>query len=347
VSEPLAVLRVGMCCPVGLDAAQTASAIRAGVTRKTATHLLDQELDPVVIGHLPDALLPRLASALHGHEFTSALETRMLRLAGPALSEVLGRQFEKVVLPLFVATPQPGAGQPQFVSSNFPAALARQAKLRIHDASRVFADGSTGLFSAIEAARDQLLTPGHAKFVIVGGVDSYLDTARIEALQREGRLRTSGPQDGFTPGEAATFMILATRSVCRRHSLTPLAWITGLAVTDPDPEPKPGALAAACGAALASAHGDPIRLVMAGLNGEHRSAREWGVALIRNKPRFAPELRIEHPAEYVGDAGAALAPLMLGIAALQMWARTLPGPALVWASADSGRRGALIMYPGG
>lgn len=348
MSVPLAIMRVGMCCSVGLDAAQTTSSFRAGVTRKSEAPLLDGNLERVIMGYLDDRLLSPLAVSLRERTRKTPLAARMLRLAGPPLRELLAKQFAHAVLPVYLAAPQAPAGQPDFLSADFVPSLAVQAQVQLDlDSSRVFANGGAALFTAIAAARDELLVPGRAKFVIVGGVDSYFDNQRIATLERAGRLRTSGPQDAFTPGEAAAFVILSTEAVCRRHSLAPLAWITGLGT---HAGVGVGTLANACSAALPSPQAAPdpnrlIRLVMAGLNGESHCGRDWGVAFIRNKQHFASALRVEHPAEYTGDTGAALAPLMLGSATLQLRSRTVPGPALVWACSDSDQAGALVLYP--
>jgi 3-oxoacyl-[acyl-carrier-protein] synthase-1 len=346
MSTALAVLRVGMCCSVGLDAAQTASSIRAGVTRKSASRLLDAKGKPVILGHLADELLPRLVPALAGRVGPDSLEARLLRLGGRPLRDVLARQFADVSLPMLLAGPQAIPGEPDFLSSEFPALLAAQAKVKIEPASRVVGRGGTGFFEAILAARDELLVPGRSQFAIVGAIDSWFDDRRIAVLERDDRLRTFGPQDAFTPGEAAAFMILATEASCRRHSLTPLAWITAISLADGSKRRPIGeALATACSSVLATMR-EPVALVMAGLNGENGSAREWGVAALRNREQLATTLRVEHPAEYTGDTGAALAPMMLATAALHLRARTAVGPALVWSSSESGQRGALVLYAG-
>ncbi|MCA9681289.1 MAG: hypothetical protein KC457_03770, partial [Myxococcales bacterium] len=107
-------------------------------------------------------------------------------------------------------------------------------------------------------------------------------------------------------------------------------------------------LSAACQAVFAQtpANAEPVRLVLAGLNGELRSAKEWSLALLRGRGRFAEPLRLEHPAANIGDAGAGLAPLMMATAALRLRAGIVPSPALVWACSDDGLRGAALLYAG-
>ncbi|MFO7562982.1 MAG: hypothetical protein R6X02_10100 [Enhygromyxa sp.] len=340
MSEALAVVSVGACCSVGLSAAETSVSLRAGVTRKSESLLADRALAPVVLGHLDDRLLPPLRSTLRRE--TSPLTARMLRLAGLPLREVLTGPFAGARLPLQLAAP----AMPGLLSPEFLAALAVQAELPLALPHSRLHPGQAGLFAAIAAVTAD---PG-SELVIVGGVDSYYDRERIRALEREDRLRTSGPQDAFTPGEAAAFVMLARAEACRRYALTPLAWITHSRLVD-DPVAADGFEALARGVTSlfeAAAPGGArlgIRSVFAGLNGESKSAREWGIAQVRNTEHFVPGFALEHPAEAIGDAGAALAPLMLAVAALQLRQAKLAGPTLIWAGGEGSQRGALILYP--
>src|SRR5690606_7460137 len=143
MSEALAVLRVGMTCPVGLDAPQTTAAIRAGVARKLETSMLDARLAPVILGHLADELLPPLDPSLAARGRLDPLEARMLRLASGPLRELLSKQFSGATLPVHLAAPQ------GLVSERFLPELARQAGVGIEpSASRVFAGGGASLFEA-------------------------------------------------------------------------------------------------------------------------------------------------------------------------------------------------------
>lgn len=341
MSEALAVVSVGACCSVGLSAAETSVSLRAGVTRKSESLLADRRLAPVVLGHLDDRLLPPLRSELRRK--TSPLAARMLRLAHLPSSEALAGPFAGARLALQLALP----AAPGLLSPEFPAALARQAELSLAlEQSRVH-PGQAGLFGAIAA----VAADPQIELAVVGGVDSYYDQARVRALEREDRLRSSGAQDAFTPGEAAAFVVLARAGACRRLGLTPLAWITHSTLAD-DPEAADGFEALARGVTSLFEAAGPggarlgIRSVFAGLNGESKSAREWGVALVRNTEQFVPGFALEHPASALGDAGAALAPLMLAVAALQLRQGKLAGPTLIWAGSEGPQRGALILYPG-
>jgi 3-oxoacyl-[acyl-carrier-protein] synthase-1 len=218
----------------------------------------------------------------------------------------------------------------------------------------VFPTGHAGFFAALQHAQAQVIDPGWAEFAVVGGVDSWLDLYRLALLDQEDRLLTFGVQDAFTPGEGAAFVLVASRNACARYRLSPLGWIDAVGVGQ-EPGHRYGdqpylgeGLAAAVGQALQQLgeHAPLVRLVMAGFTGESMHAKEWGVAYMRNRKRFADPLRIEHSAEYAGDAGAGLAPMMLGAAVLGMRDGEAEGPALVWASSEQAQRGALVVRAG-
>jgi 3-oxoacyl-[acyl-carrier-protein] synthase-1 len=260
--------------------------------------------------------------------------------------------------PLLLAAPA-SPSQPLVVPSLL-GQLARQTGAPVDvAASRLFALGHAGLFSAVEYARTQLFEPGKAELAVVGGVDSYLDLQRLGELDADARLATDLPKDAFTPGEGAAFVLIAPRSACRRHGLEPLAWISAVGLGTESghrrsTEPFRGdGLALAFARALAERdrpHDGPreggperVRTVMAGFTGESCHAKEWGVAYVRHAERFAEALRVEHPAEYTGDMGAALAPMMLVITAIGLRRGHVAGPVLVWASSDGPERGALVV----
>lgn len=352
MKEPVAILRVGMFCPVGLDAEQTTASIMAGVPRKLETSFRSKLGERIVMGHLPEDVLPPLVRELEESKARpNELVTRLLQLATPALQEVLGETSTGVGPPLFLAGPEAAPGEPALVTGVLLGQLARQAKVSLAlETSRLFPTGRAGFFTAVQEASTKLLATGAAEFVVVGGVDSYFDAERSSRLEQEGRLLTNGVQDAFTPGEGAAFLLLASRAACVRHRLDPLAWIVGVGTAEEpghrySERPHRGdGLSAAFGQIFRAIGGSAggVRLVMAGLNGESLHAKEWGVACVRHRAAFVDSLRVEHPAEYTGDAGAALAPMMLAMTTLELKGKRLEGPALVWAASDGAERGAVL-----
>jgi 3-oxoacyl-[acyl-carrier-protein] synthase-1 len=150
-------------------------------------------------------------------------------------------------------------------------------------------------------------------------------------------------------------LLLAPARRGRGHGSAPLARVAGVGrgheaghLYSSEPHRGDG-LAAAVRAALdagAGAEADPsarVACIYAGLNGESYWGKELGVAQIRCADRLLDPIRIEHPADCCGDAGAALGPLMLGLAALDLARGRVDGPCLVWAGSDRGERVAALL----
>lgn len=261
-----------------------------------------------------------LNSALSPMGMSSSHE-RMLRLGGPALAEAAAAAPEPA--PLYLALPEavPGApGSQDADGRTFIQQLAVQAGIAIDEKrSIVYRLGGAGpLFALLDALK--ALTTRRASTVIVGGVDTFLALRRIGALDSEGRLLGRSTRTGFIPGEGAGFLLLrAAQSGQRGQLFQPpaapvLARIVGVGTGMEkghrySKEPYRGD-------GLAEAFEDlfertppnqpKARCVYAGFNGEDMPAKEWGVSRLRNSDRFAEELQVEHPADCIGDAGAAL-----------------------------------------
>ena len=88
---------------------------------------------------------------------------------------------------------------------------------------------------------------------------------------------------------------------------------------------------------------DPVRTIWAGLNGESFWAKELGVAYLRNSQRFEEPVRMEHPADGLGDAGAALGPIMVGLAAEALHREYRRGPCLVYCGSDREQRVTVLL----
>jgi 3-oxoacyl-[acyl-carrier-protein] synthase-1 len=76
--------------------------------------------------------------------------------------------------------------------------------------SRVVARGRAGMTEALGAAL-ALLKDSSIPYCLVGGVDCFVDTARVAALVDDERLLTQSNKDGFKPGEAGVMLLLTNR----------------------------------------------------------------------------------------------------------------------------------------
>ena len=155
--------------------------------------------------------------------------------------------------------------------------------------------------------------------------------------------------EGYIPGEGAAFLLLAAPGG-RRPRGAARARITGAArALEPghreSAEPNRGDGLTSCLARIldAGAAPRPVETVYAGLNGERLFAREWDIARLRHHNRFAEGAAVEHPADCLGDTGAALGPMLVALAAIAVSEGYRRSPCLVWSSSDRAERAAVIV----
>lgn len=340
------VLAVGARTPVGLTAEATAAAVRAGISRH-ATHpfMVDHRGDPMRCAR--DARLP---VAILGWQ-------RLAALAEGALDEVIDKLDLDTTgvgpVSVSVALPErrPGfedrdAEQVLAAVTAHVATRSAAGTLRIEKAPR----GHAGGLVAIHAAAERI-AQGAADLCIVGGADSYFEADTIDWLIEERQLRGDESRNGFIPGEAAGFVVLAGEGARRHLRRSSLGWMRGSGIaheakrikTD-DVNSGEGLADAVRGATRALQVPDQaVDAVYCDINGERYRSEEWGFTLLR-LPQACRDTSYQSPAESWGDVGAASGPLLCGLA-LQSWARAYaPGPrALVWAGSEGGLRGAVVL----
>jgi 3-oxoacyl-[acyl-carrier-protein] synthase-1 len=346
--SPAEIVALGMVTPVGLCAAQTAASIRAGIGGLAESGLSDRRGNPLIMGLADRPELPVLCDELDERSLSTRHE-RLVRMGGTALAEALSARPDQQQQQLFLGLPEARAEASHAVGAELIEMIAVQSgRGRNLSRSRVFPVGRAAGLVALDEALTAL-DRREAASVVVGAVDSYWDLGLLDALDGEGRLRAEGISDGFVPGEGAAFIVLApARSNRRSGSAQILATGRGQ---------EPGhlysqtpflgeGLASAIHAVFDGAALDPTHrpaTVYAGLNGESHWAKEWGVSHIRNAGCFSDPLQVEHPADCMGDPGAALGLIMLGLASYHLARQASEHAALVWCSSDRGERAAALV----
>lgn len=340
---------IGMLTPAGDSAAQTAASVRAGISRYEESSVYNKRFEPMTLALLPDDVLPPLSDELADITGLTSRQARMLRLAHPALLEALEALPDDRLVPLFLAGPESMPDRPPAISETFLTQLISQTETRLdREKSQLFATGRAGGMQALQAAL-QVLAPGEHEYVLVGGVDSYLDLYLLGTLDRDNRVLANGIMDGFAPGEGAGFLLLCSDKARDSLQAKPSVKIHSPGIAD-----EPGhrysektytgdGLANAVTAALAAVNGTPVRTILSSINGENMGAKEWGVAYTRNASAIDPDFRFEHPADCFGDTGAAAMPILTGLAATGMKKGYLAGPALSYCSSEGPQRGAVCM----
>jgi 3-oxoacyl-[acyl-carrier-protein] synthase-1 len=327
----------------------TSVSVQAGISAYQAGSIYNKRFQPMTMALTPEDALPPLHEELEKVAGLTGRQRRMLRLADKAIAEALSASKAPIAPPLFLAGPEEIPDCPKPINDSFLTHLHQQAKGGFNlGKSKLFAQGRAAGIEVMAQAWSMLSSQSEP-FVLVGGVDTYLDLYLLGTLDMQNRILADGVMDGFAPGEGAAFLLLASAQTIEKHGLKPLAHICQPAMAS---EPghrysqapyKGEGLAQAMTAALAALNGQKANTVFASLTGENLHAKEWGVANIRNQSSLAEKLRFEHPADCYGDPGAAAGPLMVGLAALGMKDRQIQGPCLVYCSSEHEKRGALCL----
>jgi 3-oxoacyl-[acyl-carrier-protein] synthase-1 len=273
----------------------------------------------------------------------------MLQLAGPTLAAVAGAAGPGP-LSVYLGLPQVDPATTPWLA-RFVQHLGAAADVPVDAAnSRIFPMGRAAALLGLEAALARLAQDPNA-IIVVGGVDTFLDLRRIAVLDGEGRILGSRIMDGFIPGEGAAFFVLKDSSAA--HEITPArpVLIQG-AATVADAGHRYGT-APALGEGLANAIDKlrdtladglpPVASTFAGFNGENFEAKLWGVARLRHSDFFSPNMVMLHPADCIGDTGAAAGAILTALAAIALTKDQRESPALVWAASDHESRGCALL----
>jgi 3-oxoacyl-[acyl-carrier-protein] synthase-1 len=338
VTPRLSIRAVGMASPVGLDAPASIAALRARLDGFQETRFVARGGDWLIGAEVPLAEpwrgVPRLARLVLG-------PIRECLAAAP------GKRARDLPLLVAVAEPErPGrlAGLERELQGELEAALDGP----LHPESRFVAQGRVGVASAVRRA-SELLAAGRAEQVIVAGVDGWLAAETLRVLDERHRLLTPRNSNGFIPGEAAAaLLVTAPDAAAPLHLVAAGFGVEPAAIESGEPLRGEG-LAAAFRQALAAA-GIPMARVgwrIGTMSGEQYWFKEHDLAVARLLRGRHEAVDLWHPADGIGETGAASLACCLVLAfeaARKGWA---PGdPVLVAAANDDGRRAALLLAAG-
>jgi 3-oxoacyl-[acyl-carrier-protein] synthase-1 len=340
---------IGMMTAVGDCAAQTATSVRAGVSRYQESPMFNRRSAPMIQALLPEEALPPLKDEIAAMPGLTSRQIRLLRLAGPAVQEATQTCPLDGPIPLFLSTPEILPGHSQVISPSFFDYLEAQAEIQIdRPECRGVATGRAGGLHLLQAAL-ACLSKGKHDYVLLGGVDTYFSLSLLAELDGEDRVLADGVMDGFCPGEGAGFILLCSNRVRDAHPPQPRVWVHPPGIAN-----EPGhrysdrpylgeGLSSAIGQAVMAMEDKKIGTVYSTLNGENFGAKEWGVSLMRNSDAFKEDHRLEHPADCYGDIGSASATVLMGLAAMELGKARAMDSALVYCSSEQALRSAACL----
>jgi 3-oxoacyl-[acyl-carrier-protein] synthase-1 len=229
--------------------------------------------------------------------------------------------------------------------------LQQRLKLTFHRSSSVLPLGNSAVLEGLKQARI-LLETGTVDCCLVGGIDSFLQQADLEFLEESYRLLGGPIGQGLIPGEGAAFLVIALESQCSdAHTRGRILGIGTSTEADGATVLRGGyptgrGLERAIEAALtdASLEEKAVEFRVSDLNGESYRGIESMLALSRVYRSRREHFEIMHPADCVGETGAAGGAILITAALTSLSKGYAPGKlAMCETSSDAGLRAACLV----
>ena len=274
---------------------------------------------------------------------------RLTAMAHAVVDEATLTVEPEAKVPLLLCCPEAVAFEerPMEWPAQLLATVMSQAAFSVDRArSRIIARGRAGMIEALGAALTLLKDPA-IPYCLVGGVDCFVDTARVAALVDDERLLTQSNKDGFKPGEAGAMLLLTNRP----DQDAMATWLGAAAGSEEanrgTDRPVTGAgLQQAIIGALAQARlaYESLACMAYDFSGEQRYFEELVLAssrLAKGPVTSAAEL----PALSVGETGAAAGFLSIAMLAFLHAKGVHKRPSLAALTSDGPERGAVVLGP--
>ncbi len=341
-TSPLVISGFGMVSSIGIMADQTCASLDAGINRKTKMSELFfcRAADPEFENGTP--LLAAPISWLAGCRNAFGPAEWLSMIGEKIFSDLLNNsaytdeQFSTTGL--FISLP-PMLNQNAGMKDEFIYRFHNQIEQDIFPFEEYSFEGHSGVISLIEKAWHQL-DNGSIKRAIVGGIESCLFPEWLDKLDEDYRIKSRRNIDGYIPGEISAFIIIEKDS-SRRDKNKTVFLIDGLTA-----ENSSGRLRKVVSDLLVENVEPPI--VVADLNGESKRMKDWALVKTALGERLGSPAILEHPADTLGDMGAASG-AALTIIAMYYLQNKYPDKqsALILTSSDHKERRAIRLIKSG
>ncbi len=339
MASDLAITAAGMVTAVGFNAPATCAALRAGIRNVNQTNLWDPETGTyLAAGKVP---LPQWWVGLG----------KLADLVAPAIHECLvaARPVPATNIPVLLGVSSPDRPfRFDELDNRILPEIEHRLGFRLHPSSRVIPRDHVSVVVSLRTARE-LIVNKQASCVIVAAADSLLQQDLKSHYLSKRRLLTPVNSNGFSLGEAGSAVLVAPAVTGRDGELRIHGM--GLAREDATIESEEPLRAEGLIQAIREAFREgnmtyeDVQYRITDLNGEHYKFKEMVLVMMRIHGKPKPKLfDLWHPIEYIGDVGAAIGPIVLGVAldAIQKGYAVGPGVLCTFGN-DNGERAAMVL----
>lgn len=302
----LSIISSGMVTAVGLNAPASCAAIRCAIDNFQECRYIGQGGEWQVA-----ASVPLDGPWLGFHKLTE--------MAAKAISEALHGipKLPTETIPLLLCLSEPErAERPARLDADLLPAIEHRLGRQFHPDSCVIAKGRVSGAVALHNARRLIHQQNHA-YVVIAGVDSYLSIPMLTDYDRQERLLNNRNSNGFIPGEAAAAVLVEAPMARQEAQLLCLGLGFGkeTATIDSELPLRANGLVAA----IRNAENDAgfsvsdLDYRISDLSGEHYYFKEAALAMSRTVRSAKESFYLQHPADCIGETGAAIGPTLFSV----------------------------------
>jgi 3-oxoacyl-[acyl-carrier-protein] synthase-1 len=335
--KPVTVLGSGMMTGVGLTSPAACAAMRAAVDHFTETRFMNTAGEWVIGCPVP------LDPPWRGR-------TKLAHLAASAIRECLAftGDAKPAAIPLLLCIAEKERpGRFDGLDDQLLPEVQNLLGVRFHARSCVIPSGRVGGAVAVEQARS-LIHGERLPRCLIAGADTFLVGPTLAAYESRQRLLTAENSNGFIPGEAGAAVLLGPPGSGGPAELRCLAVGFGRErATVESEEPLRGDGLAAAFRALHEDGGVTLEDAdyrYTDCNGEQYGFKQDRLAIMRTLRKLKARFDHLHPADSIGEVGAAVGPCVLGLALAAAQKGYAPGRGvLCHFGNDDGERAALLL----
>lgn len=334
-AQPIAIKSVGLVTSVGLSAPASCAAIRAKISNPTETRFMGSDGEWIMAHQVP------LEKPWRGL-------AKLSRMATMAITECLEglprEEWGKLPLLLCVAEKE-RPGRFEGLDDRLFGEIQKELDVRFAPGSAIVAHGRVSVAVALAQAR-KLIAEGDCPLALIAAADSLLTWPTLSVYERDDRLLTTRNSNGLMPGEGAGALLVGQPAGKAELQCKGVGFALEKAHVDSGEPLRADGLSAAIRNALAEAgcalHDLDYRIT--DLSGEQYYFKEAALALSRVLRQRKAEFDLWHPAESIGEAGAAAGVAVLAVASAAGRKAYAPGPGILAHLAnDAGQRAAVVL----